>query len=216
MNNMEFNYTLGIYAEGYLVFVFLFVHLYVRSSVMLTKITSKFCVKVSRMGISQQPLIRKHSYLGHGYLGGSAYISWFLAPGSMPRGGAEDQNLGHPEKVLYCFFFYAKPFSRHYVRHQSSLWPSLSCHEVKVRVTYISWLNDFALYLENYLMDECHTWYNGSVWLKDWPHKIYVGQRPIFHGPVILPYILKTIWWMKATLDIMDQCDTKIDHIKYI
>ena len=23
-------------------------------------------------------------------------------------------------------------------------------------------------------------------------------------------------WWMKVTLDIMDQCDTKIDHIKYI
>ena len=41
---------------------------------MLTKITSKFCVKVSQMGISQQTLIRKHSYLGHGYLRGSAYI----------------------------------------------------------------------------------------------------------------------------------------------
>ena len=145
-------------------------------------------------------------------------------------------------------------------------------------------------------MDECHTWYNGSVWHKDWSHKIYIGQWPIFHGPVILPYILKTIWapssefvsssipsrqvlivhaqpfreardlafclkvpldslliwvssggsgetawmrrlawtfavrigdeyhirltqsiwWMKVTLDIMDQCDTKIDHIKYI
>ena len=42
-------------------------------SVALTKITSKFCVKVSQMGISQQPLIRKHSYLCHGYLRGSSY-----------------------------------------------------------------------------------------------------------------------------------------------
>ena len=25
---------------------------------------------------------------------------------------------------------------------------------------------------------------------KDWPHKIYVGQGPIFHGPVILSYLL--------------------------
>ena len=40
----------------------------------VTKITSKFCVKVSQMGISQQPLIKKHSYLGHAYLRGSAYI----------------------------------------------------------------------------------------------------------------------------------------------
>ena len=31
-------------------------------------------------------------------------------------------------------------------------------------------------------MDECHTWYNGSVWHKDWLHKIHVGQWPIFHG----------------------------------
>ena len=73
-----------------------------------------------------------------------------------------------------------------------------------------------ALTARHYLMNECHTWYNGSVWHKDWPHKIYVGQWPIFHGQVILPYILKTIWWMKVTLDIMDQCDTKIDHIKYV
>ena len=64
-------------------------------------------------------------------------------------------------------------------------------------------------------MDECHTWYNGSVWHKDLPNKIYVGQWPIFHGPVILPYICKTIWWMQIILDIMDQCDTKIDHTKY-
>ena len=47
-------------------------------------------------------------------------------------------------------------------------------------------------------------------------NKIYVGQWPIFHGTMILPYICKTIWWMKIILDIMDQCDTKIDHIKYI
>ena len=31
---------------------------------------SKFCANVFQMRISQQPLIRKHSYLGHGYLGG--------------------------------------------------------------------------------------------------------------------------------------------------
>ena len=40
--------------------------------------------------------------------------------------------------------------------------------------------------LEDYLIEECHIWYNGSVWHKDWHHKIYIGQWPIFHGPVTL------------------------------
>ena len=31
---------------------------------------------------------------------------------------------------------------------------------------------------------------NGSLWLKDRPCKIYVGWWPIFHGPLILPYII--------------------------
>ena len=48
----------------------------------------------------------------------------------------------------------------------------------------------FDSYLEDYLMEKCCTWDNGSVSLKDRPCKIYVGQRPIFHGPLILPYII--------------------------
>ena len=38
---------------------------------------------------------------------------------------------------------------------------------------------DFALYLEDCLMDYGHTWDNWSVWLKYWPHEKYVGQWPI-------------------------------------
>ena len=48
-----------------------------------------------------------------------------------------------------------------------------------------------------------------SVWHKDWPHQVYVGQWPIFYGPVILLYILKTIWWRNVVLGIMDQCHTR-------
>ena len=81
-------------------------------------------------------------------------------------------------------------------------------------VTYISWSSDFALHLENYLMDEDHTLDNGSVWHKDWPHKIYVGQWPIFHGPVILLNILKTVWWRNIIFGIMDRCDTKVGLIE--
>ena len=38
------------------------------------------------------------------------------------------------------------------------------------------------------------------------PHKVYT-----FHGPVILSYILKTIWWMDVVLEIYIQFDTNID-----
>ena len=69
------SYTPGIYAEGYIAFVFLFVRSYVRSllSVVLVEFMSKFSFKVSLSGyISLQPLIRKYSYLDHGSLRGSA------------------------------------------------------------------------------------------------------------------------------------------------
>ena len=67
-------------------------------------------------------------------------------------------------------------------------------------MTYISWSSDFALYLEHYLMDEGHTLDYRSVWHKHWPHKIPVGQWPIFCGPVILLNILKTVWWRNIIL----------------
>ena len=57
-------------------------------------------------------------------------------------------------------------------------------------MTYILWSSHFTSYLEDYLMEKRCTWDNGSLWLKDRPCKIYVGQWPIFHGPLILPYII--------------------------
>ena len=57
-------------------------------------------------------------------------------------------------------------------------------------LTYILWSSDFASYLEDSLMEKFCTWDNGSVCLKDRPCKICVGQWPIFHGPLILPYII--------------------------
>ena len=35
----------------------------------------------------------------------------------------------------------------------------------------------------------------------------YVGQWPIFHGPMLLPYILKTVWWTDVIVGILDPCD---------
>ena len=50
-------------------------------------------------------------------------------------------------------------------------------------MTYIPWSSDFALYLEDYLMYEYH--YLG----------LWVCMTEV-QPPVILPYILKTIWCM--------------------
>ena len=74
--------------------------------------------------------------------------------------------------------------------YNGSGWHSLTLPSVCRSVTYILWSSDFASYLEGYLMEKCCTWDNGSVWLKDRPCKIYVGQWNIFHGPLILPYIV--------------------------
>ena len=41
-------------------------------------------------------------------------------------------------------------------------------------------------------------WDNESVWHKLWVNNKCRSQWPIFHGPVILPYILKTIWLLNV------------------
>ena len=65
-------------------------------------------------------------------------------------------------------------------------------------------------------MDEYYTWYVGSVRHKDWPEfmYMYVDHWPIFYGPVILPYILKTIWWTNVIIRTLVPCDAKIYLIK--
>ena len=80
----ETSYTPGIYAEGYIVFVFPFVRSYVRMfvrsfvrSFVLPSVTwnlrQSFASKFLKWCISQQLLIRKHSYLDHSYPGGLAF-----------------------------------------------------------------------------------------------------------------------------------------------
>ena len=59
---------------------------------------------------------------------------------------------------------------------------------------FISWSSDFALYLEDYLMYELIIWDYESVWPDAWPKNKCRSLWPIFHGPVILSFILKTIY----------------------
>ena len=43
-------------------------------------------------------------------------------------------------------------------------------------------------------------WDYESVWHNIWPQNKCRSLWPIFHGPVILPYVLKTIWYMNIIL----------------
>ena len=68
-------YTPGIYADGYIVFVFPFVRLYVRLFVRNSVTRQSFASKFLKWCISQQLLIRKRSYLDHSYPGGLAFTT---------------------------------------------------------------------------------------------------------------------------------------------
>ena len=81
-----------------------FVCSFVRNFIPFVELLQSFKLKQLKWSISHQPLIRKHSYLDHRYPGGSTFIPWLLTPGSMTRGGARGQNLGHLSKVFFYFF----------------------------------------------------------------------------------------------------------------
>ena len=56
----------------------------------------------------------------------------------------------------------------------------LTSKYISVGVTYISWFSDFALYLEYYLLDKCHTWDISSMWPNEWPLTISRSLWPIY------------------------------------
>ena len=67
--------------------------MFVRALIRFLLLRQSFALSFFQMGISQHPLIRNHSYVCHGYIGGSAYIIFILTLGFTPRGGARGQNL---------------------------------------------------------------------------------------------------------------------------
>ena len=62
----------------------------------------------------------------------------------------------------------------------------------------MSWSTDFALYLEDIWFMNIILWDYWSVWPDFWPQNKCKSLWPVFHGPVILPYISKTIWCMSV------------------
>ena len=73
------------------------------------------------------------------------------------------------------------------------------------------WSSDLALYLEDYLMHEHYYLGYESVLPKVLPQNEYRSLWPIFYGPVILHYILKTICCMNIYFGIKGQYDLTFD-----
>ena len=86
----------------------------------------------------------------------------------------------------------------------------LTSKYISVGVTYISWFSDFALYLEYYLLDKCHTWDISSMWPNEWPLTISRSLWPIFHASVILPFIFITFSWRIVIPGLLYLCDKMI------
>ena len=99
------NYTPGIYAEGYIVFVLPFVRLYVRSfvcsfvcSFVISSHSWNYFEVLCSSNSSGVYLTNHSSESIHIWTIGTLegpLITWLLTPGSMPWGGARGQNLGH-------------------------------------------------------------------------------------------------------------------------
>ena len=51
-----------------------------------------------------------------------------------------------------------------------TVWPKLWPQSKYVNMTYISWSSNFAKCPQDFLMDEHHSWFNGSMWHIDWPY----------------------------------------------
>ena len=54
-------------------------------------------------------------------------------------------------------------------------------------------------------------WDYESVWPDVWPQNNCRSLWPIFHGPMILPYIFKTVWCLNILFGIMSQYDWTFD-----
>ena len=120
-------------------FVRLFVRSFVRSFVLPSvawNLRQSFALKFLKWCISQQLLIRKHSYLDHSYPGGLAFTPWPRTPGSMPPGGARGQNLGHLKSVFskFCYGFLEVMSWEPLIRKHSYL-----DHRYPVGLAFIPW-----------------------------------------------------------------------------
>ena len=99
-------YTPGIYA---FLFVYPFVHLCVRHvRGIYDKVFHRVVCKFLKWGISDEPLIRKHSYLDHRYPGGSVSFHDSWPQGPCPKVGLEVKIWDTFKKCFSTFLLWKK------------------------------------------------------------------------------------------------------------
>ena len=78
------------------------------------------------------------------------------------------------------------------------MWP-LILKSIQVTVAYTSRSSDLPFILKTICMNVI-LWDNESVWPSLWHFNKGKPAWPLFHVPVIWPFILKTIWWISIML----------------
>ena len=96
------------------------------------------------------------------------------------------------------FALYLEDCLMYELRNYESVWPDV-WPKNKCRSLW-SIFHDFTLYFEDYLMCEQYTLGLLVSMTRHWPKNKCRSLWPIFHAPVILRYILKTIWYMNTIL----------------
>ena len=119
----------------------------------------------------------------------------------MPRGGAKRSKSRTPLKsVLLLFLLWQQLMQivgRTWINRVTWTCGSWSegQHDLYFMVQWfclISWKTIWCMYII--------LWEYESVWQDIWPQNYCRSLWSIFHGPVILPYILKTIWCMNIII----------------
>ena len=145
----------------------------------------------------------------------------------MPRGGARGQNLDTFKKCFSTFLLWnnlGRLRSDLWVMKRKSPWPIFHSPVILPNILKTFWYKNAILwdyesiwpdvwpqnkcrslwpvFLISWRLFDIWTPYFGIMSQYDpvFDLKINVGHWPIFHGPVILPYILKTIWCINTVI----------------
>ena len=152
----------------------------------------QFYVQVFQKFISREPHVIKCSYLHHSYPGGSACIPWLLPPSwSMPRDGT---------KSVFSTFLLCKQLMQIVVRHCSNLM-ALTCGSWSEGQHDLCFMVQWFCLISWRLFDILTSYYGFiSHYDPTFDLKINLGLYDIFHSPVVLPYIVKTVWCINIIL----------------
>ena len=96
------------------------------------------------------------------------------------------------------------------------MWPNDWPQNISGSLWHISWVSDFAMYIEDFLLEKCHIWDITSMWPDYSPQNISRSLWPTFHGSLILTCTLNTFWCRNVISELQVACDPIIDLKVYL